>query len=461
MTNRDAAQAPGNPRPAGDTTATAPGGTSARLWVARALTDPAQRFPDLDPPQLDPAGLTPADAALGLAIYRTTVQRWLTLEHLLDRFLTQKLRKLEPEMQAVLLSSAAQLIFLDRLPDYAVVDQAVGIAKKHVRPGAAGMVNAVVRKVARLVEGHAPDAPWAPARNALPLPGGGTLTLKQNALPDPGDFVSHISIATSTPRPLIKHWLERLDQDAVTALCLHAIENLPTVVVVEDGFDVQSPSDDWMPHEQTGFVVWRGRREALADFLGQSPDRRVQDVASVASCASTRSLSPATVLDYCAGRGTKTRQLAQMHPGATVYATDTHPGRRGELAEATAAFENVKVIEPADAGSRQYDLVVLDVPCTNTGVLARRPGARYRYSQLTLGQLVGIQREIVTQAARWVRPGGHLLYCTCSTEKAENQNQAAKLTRATGGELIAEDAILPGGSGDSYTDGSYHALVRL
>lgn len=461
MTNPDAPPANGKPGTEQKPSAPPTGTTSARLWVARALTEPAQRFPDLDPPLLDQGELTPADAALGLAIYRTTIQRWLTLEHLLDRFLTQKLRKLEPEMQAVLLSSAAQLVFLDRLPDYAVVDQAVGIAKKHVRPGAAGMVNAVVRKVARIVQSHDTQTPWAPARNALPLPGGGTLTLKQNALPDTADFVSHLAVATSTPRPLIKHWLEKHDEQAVTALCLHALENPPTVVVVEDGFDFDAPAEDWSRHERPGFIVWRGKREALASFLGLSPDRRVQDVASVASCLPTAGLAPKTILDYCAGRGTKTRQLARMHPGAIVYATDTHPGRRAELAEATAGLENVQVIEPADAGSRSYDLVVLDVPCTNTGVLARRPEARYRYSQLTLGQLVTVQREIVQLATPWVNAGGHLLYCTCSTEKAENQNQAAKLTRATGGELIAEDAILPGGRGDSYTDGSYHALVRL
>ena len=436
--------------------------TSARLWVACALTEPAQRFPDLDPPQLDPTGLTPADAALGLAIYRTTIQRWLTLEHLLDRVLTQKLRKLEPAMQAVLLSSAAQLVFLDRLPDYAVVDQAVGIAKKHVRPGAAGMVNAVVRKIARIVQEHDPNARWAPARNVLPLPGGGTLTLKQNALPDPADFVSHLSIATSTPRSLIKHWLERNDEQAVTALCLHAIENPPTVVIVEEEFDFDTPSEDWSRHEQPGFVVWRGRRDALADFLAVSPDRRVQDVASVASCVSTEALSPQTVLDYCAGRGTKTRQLARMHPDATVYATDTPPGSTrgthrghrvpGQRQGDRAGRRGQPAVRPSRAGCAVYEH-----GRAGPGV----PRRRYRYSQLTLGQLVGIQRQIVEQASQWVRPGGHLLYCTCSTEKAENQNQAAKLIRATGGELVADGAILPGGTADSYTDGSYHALVRL
>lgn len=435
--------------------------TSARLWAARALTEPAVHFPDLGPPDLDPSGLTPADTALGLAIYRTTIQRWLTLEHLLDRLLTQKLRKLEPAMQAVLLSSAAQLVFLDRLPDYAVVDQAVGIARKHVRPGAAGMVNAVLRKLAKQVKGHDPDTTWASARNTLPMPEGGTITLSQNAMPDPADFVGALAVATSTPRPLVKHWRETLGDEATARLCLHAIQNPPTVVVVEDGFDRAASTSEWVSHQQAGFIVWHGKRESLSDFLAESPDRRVQDVASVASCLPTAELSPKSVLDYCAGRGTKTRQLARMHPGAAVTATDTHPGRREELAQATSELDNVSVIQPRDVGDQQFDLVVLDVPCTNTGVLARRPEARYRYTQSSLGELVKLQREIIAQARPWVAPGGHLLYCTCSTEKAENQNQIKRLLRETGGELMAEGAILPAGRGDSYIDGSYHALVKL
>ena len=435
--------------------------TDARLWVARALIQPASRFPDLEPARDEPTGLSPADAALATAIYRTTVQRWLTLEYLLDQFLSQRLRKLEPGMQAVLLSASAQLVFLDRLPDYAVVDQAVGLARKLVRPGAAGMANAVLRKVARLAKAHEPDRPWVPGRKSLPLGGGGTLVLRQNILPDPADAVATLVAATSMPRVLVKHWIETYGMEAATRLCLHAIENPPTVVAVEPGFEEGGEDPDWVPHRSGGSIVWRGKREPLAQFLAGHPARRVQDTASSASCLPTRSLAPRSILDYCAGRGTKTRQLAAMHPDATVTATDTSVPRREQLREATEGLANVQVVEPGDAGNTQYDLVVLDVPCSNTGVLARRPEARYRYSQHTLGELIGVQRRIVEQARAWVRPGGHLLYCTCSIERAENRKQVDRLLRATQGEIVAEGGLLPGGTGDSYTDGSYHALVRL
>ncbi|MEM9414522.1 MAG: transcription antitermination factor NusB [Planctomycetota bacterium] len=435
--------------------------TSARLWVARALTQPAERFPELDPPHLDPAGLSPADAALALAIYRTTIQRWYTLEHLLDGFLTQRMRRLEPAMQAVLLSAAAQIVFLDRLPDYAVVDQAVGIARKHVRPGAAGMTNAVLRKLAKLVAGRDLEAVWGPSRDTLPLAGGGVLRLNSPVMPDPGDAVAHLAVATSMPRSLVKRWAEVFGMETTTALCLHAIENPPTVIAVEPGFD-ETPSEDsaWIPHQTPGFVVWQGKHEALVAFLDAHPMRRVQDTASAASCEATATLSPKTILDYCAGRGTKSRQLALMHPDAKVIATDTHPDRREQLHESAEGIANLEVVTPDRAGDMQYDLVVLDVPCSNTGVLARRPEARYRHSQLSMGQLVTLQREIIDLAKNWVRPGGHLLYCTCSIERPENRKQADRLLRGTDGELVTDGAFLPAGTGDTYTDGSYHALMR-
>ncbi|MFI4859607.1 MAG: transcription antitermination factor NusB [Phycisphaerales bacterium JB063] len=436
--------------------------TSARLWVARALTEPAERFPELDPPHLNPTGLSPADAALALAIYRTTIQRWYTLEHLLDNFLTQRMRRLEPAMQAVLLSSAAQLVFLDRLPDYAVVDQAVGIARKHVRAGASGMTNAVLRKLAKLIAGHDPDTPWTPSRNTLPLPGGGTLKLHSPVMPDPADAVGNLATATSMPRSLVKRWAEVFGMETTTALCLHAIENPPTVVAMEPGFEPTPDADAaWTPHTKPGFVVWHGKHEELVAFLDAHPMRRVQDTASAASCAATAGLKPRTILDYCAGRGTKSRQLALMHPDARVIATDTHPDRREQLRETAEGIANLEVITPDRAGDDRYDLVVLDVPCSNAGVLARRPEARYRHSQLAMGKLVTLQREIIDRAHPWVASGGHLLYCTCSIERPENRKQIDRLLRNTDGELITDGAILPSGTGDSYTDGSYHALVRL
>ena len=435
---------------------------SARLWAAQRLAVVAEQFPAIDPPDTDLSGLSPADAALALAIYRTTVQRWFTLQHILEKHLSKQLRRLEPPMQAVLLSGAAQLVFFDRLPAYAVVDESVRLAHELVRPNARGMANAVLRKVDRQMKGAKRIDGWSPDPSLIPLPGGKALKLKEAVLPAADPIDKHLAAAASMPLRLVREWVQRWGAEQATALCLQAIENPPTTIVVEEGFDAGERPNICRPHALPGLVFWAGPAEALGDFLNTHPNRRVQDAASTMAVESTRSHLPegAAVLDYCAGMGTKTRQLAITHPTAEITATDTHPGRRAALREATADLPNVTVVEPDQAGAKRYDLVLLDVPCSNTGVLARRPEARYRFSQQSLGELVKLQRQIVEAASAWVKPGGLLLYSTCSIEPPENAKQAQRRVKQ-GGELVHEHQQLPQASGDSYTDGSYHALIRL
>lgn len=441
------------------TTEQTQGGT-ARLWAAQRLIRVAEQFPEVEPPDTDLTGLSPADTALALAIYRTTVQRWFTLQHLLEFYLSKQVRRLEPQMQAVLMSGAAQLVFFDRLPAYAVVDESVRLAHQLVRPEAKSMVNAVLRKLAKLISKAKRVDTWQPDPQLIPLPGGGAIQLPEAALPPAAPLDKHLVVATSMPLRLLREWMQRWDDEQVIALCLQAIQNPPTTVVVESPFQPGPFKDHCAPHAQDNMITWQGPAESLREFLGLHPDRRVQDAASVLAVRSTAGHQPKTILDYCAGQGTKTRQLALLHPEAQIVATDTHPGRREALRSATASLGNVQVIEPDQASGQQYDLILLDVPCSNTGVLARRPEARYRYSQQSLGDLVKLQREIIEQARDWLAPDGVLLYSTCSIEPPECQKHAKRLVRQ-GAELIHEHQQLPQGNSDTYTDGSYHALVKL
>ena len=447
-------------KPGAEPTTDATQSGTARLWAAERLIRVAEQFPAVEPPDQDLSVLSSADAALALAIYRTTVQRWFTLQHLLESYLSKQVRRLEPPMQAVLMSGAAQLVFFDRLPAYAVVDESVRLAHQLVRPNAKAMVNAVLRKVDRLVGKAKRVKDWQPDPSLIPLPGGGAIQFPEAILPPVAPLDKHLVVVTSMPLRLVREWLQRWGEERVIELCLQSIQNPPTTLAIESPFEPGPHTAHIKPHTIEHAVVWQGPSEALNDFLAQHPARRVQDAASMLAVQSTGGLEPKAILDYCAGQGTKTRQLALLHPDAQVFATDTHPGRREALRSATASLSNIRVINPDQAGDQRYDLILLDVPCSNTGVLTRRPEARYRFSQQSLGELVKLQREILEHAKSWLAPGGLLLYSTCSIEPPENQNQVKKLLRA-GGELIHEHQQLPAGSRATYTDGSYHALVRL
>ncbi|MEM6459982.1 MAG: transcription antitermination factor NusB [Planctomycetota bacterium] len=415
---------------------------SARYAAALALADAAATFPDIPLTEPDLAGLSSADARLSTAIHRTVLQRWLTLEHLAGRFLKQPVRKLPPEVKAVLYAGVAQLVFMDRLPAYAVIDESVKLVRRLDAGRSAGLVNAVLRKIADAVDGTTEEA-WEPAADRVPLPGGGAVKLSGPLLPKPDNLLAHLAVAASVPMPLLQRWFKAFGREEATRIALHTLQSPPTFVI-----------EDETPR------LWDGSHEALTAWLAADPTRRVQDPASLASVAALRELNlrPASILDLCAGRGTKTRQLRAEFSDAEITAWDPDDARRTDLIAESEAGRFTVAEPPAD---QRFDLIVLDVPCSNTGVLARRPGARYRATDASLASLVALQRQIIERALAHAATGGIVLYCTCSIEERENGDQVRWLAERSGGAVMKSGLLLPQGTGSDYRDGSYHAVARL
>lgn len=422
----------------------------ARLAAAGAAVRLAARFPDL--PLIEPeiARLSPADARLCTAIHRHSLQRWLTIEAVLQGALRQPVAKLDPVVRGVLVNAGAQLLFMDRLPDYAVIDGAVALTRKLDRKRATGLVNTTLRKVAGFVAGPE-DQPWAPAADAVPLAVAGadapaTVRLSRPLLPKPDNLLAHLSVAASLPLPLLQRWFKLFGRERATEIALQGLVSPPTYVI-----------EDEAPRR------WEGSHAELIEFLADAPARRVQDPASLASVAAVKAagVDPNRVLDLCAGRGTKSRQLAAVFPGAQVDAWDPDAARAADLGLAAEAVGNLDMLDAVPAEGGRYDLVVLDVPCSNTGVLARRPGARYRATARSRDSLVALQREIIAEGLKQLAPGGHLLYCTCSIDPEENEDQAQWLVAESGGGEVRAQATLLPLAGPGGHDGSYHALIRL
>ena len=458
----------------------------------------AEHYPDAGPTGVDASRLSDADAALATAIHRTAVQRWLTLAAVLDGHLRQPMHRLEPVAAASLAAGAAQVLFLDRLPGYAVVDETVAAARRVAdRRGRAvgGLVNAVLRRVAARDTGVEPGVAWdavTTPRDRVPLgpsPESGSVRLGGDSLPDPArGEAGYLQAATSHPTRLIRRWIEQYGRERALALLLHGLQNPPTIVAVGGavegagegsqesdqtlrrgllsvGVDENKPVDAaevdlWQPHDQPGFIVWQGDRGSLAAFLAEDPRRRVQDPASAEAVAATRDLRPRRILDLCAGRGTKTRQLALLHPDAEVVASDPDPDRFASLQGVAETLPNVLAVTPDHIVGR-FDLVLLDVPCSNTAVTARRPEARYRYTHRHLQSLLLLQRRIIGRGVELASPQARILYSTCSLEDPENAGGTKTIVKLTGGTVERGSLRLPDGSGAAYHDGGYHALVRL
>lgn len=439
------------------------------------LARQARSFPDFDLVALDnmiegaERALSPLDLAFTYALYDAAVRRWGTLEFLLQRSLTQKFSDLEPKLRGALIGAAAQIVFLDKVPAHAAINHAVEWTKKHIRVGAGSMANAVLRKVAALRPDQAPRRErYAGARDELPLSDGSALVLSENVLPD--DPMERLSVATGHPRDLLEHWLSQRSMRDVHALAMHTLMDPPVILNIAHARSSQPfmHSGSIQTHDRPGHAVFTGPAHELETLLSSRDDLWVQDSASSAAIASIADLRPEIVLDLCAGQGTKTRQLAQVFPKARIVATDLDAHRFRTLQESFEGSARVEVLAPADVREKylaKADLILLDVPCSNTGVLARRPEARYRLNARSLGALVGLQRQIIADSIPLLReaPRGKILYSTCSIESDENALHAQWAERWHGLKASrhqqSQPVGVPGGTRTSYTDGAFSMLL--
>lgn len=428
----------------------------------RHLSAHARRYPDLIPSEINTGTLDPRDASLSHAIVDAAVRRWRTLEFVLESVSNHRSHELEPRMRGVLLGGAAQLLLLDRVPPHAVLDESVNWAKKYIRPGAGGMVNAVLRKVA-LARGEQRPEPWAHHLDAIPLSEGGMLELLGIELPENGR--RRLGLACALPDALLRRW-ETLYEDP-TPPALHTLCRAPTIICTRYA-DAPPEDDDLQDHDSPDHLIFKGARQQLLSLLEANPGVWVQDPASTATLGRLElDRTPERVIDLCAGQGTKTRQLRAMYPEATIVACDVEPARLSTLRETYRDDPMVQVMHADDVLEKYKgwaSLVLTDVPCSNTGVLARRIEARSRPIEAQLGRLVETQRAILKNARGLVEPGGVLVYATCSVETEENEDNARWASETLGLELVEMHRVEPVGQpGDGaavYRDGAFAARLH-
>ena len=436
---------------------------NARDAAYRHLSAHAGHYPDLLPQEINTGDLDPRDSSLAHAIADAAVRRWRTLEYVLESVSGHQSHELEPRMRGVLLGGAAQLLLLDRVPPHAVLDESVSWAKRHIRPGAGGMVNAVLRKVSR-VRGERRDEHWEHHLDSIPLSEGGSLGLVGLELPEDGR--RRLGIACSLPDALLRRW-ESLYEDPTEA-ALHTLCKPPTILYIRYASNLDQVGK-LLAHESPDHQVFNGNRQDLLTVFREHEDLWVQDPASSATLGNLKLDSkPQRIIDLCAGQGTKTRQLRAMFPDAEIIACDIDPTRLQTL-KARFEHDDLTIVVPAMSLDERAigwaSLVLTDVPCSNTGVLARRVEARSRPIDSQLKRLVATQREILSQAITMLEPDGVLVYATCSVEVDENESQVQWACDQFGLDLLDQQRVdasgLPGDATDMYQDASFAGYLRL
>jgi 16S rRNA (cytosine967-C5)-methyltransferase len=365
------------------------------------------------------------DRALASEI-ATGVQRWrASLDHLVAYFSKRSLDRLDPEIVEILRLGAYQLLHLTRVPASAVVDDAVDLARRAGKASAARFVNAVLRTIAR--NRHRPSLPPRPADTT-----------------DESLALDYLSITLSHPRWLAARWLARYGFENAERWC--RFDNSAAPLTLRANTLKTSRDDLARALETYGIRTSPGRYapdalivmegNPLGSPLADSGLFVVQDEASQLVPLAALAHSGETVLDACASPGGKTLALAAaVRPGGRVIAADVRWRRVALLRRTlTRAQMDLPIVQadlrPGLPFGPEFDCVLVDAPCSGLGTIRRDPEIRWRRDEAVLDDLAAAQTLMIDRAAAVVRPGGRLVYATCSSEPEENEAVVAAFLEA-------------------------------
>lgn len=376
------------------------------------------------------------------------VRRKLTLEYIAQKYIN---RRPEDFVLATIYVGIYQLCFMDNVEEFAAINETVNVVKMSNHRDAqrvVGMVNAVLRNVQEE-----------------------RIALLKNLERQPDE------IRTSHPEQLIHRWVKQYGERDTRQLCEWDNQPAETIIRVEPARI--SPSDFIRALEEAGIDAKPHPFACLETFLTlprgvpvpKVPGYKegwftVQDPATSASVELLDPVPGESVLDACAAPGGKTCMIAgHMEGRGELVAMDVHDDRLETLADTVkrTGWDFIRIIK-GDAvrgfpeAGKQFDAVLLDVPCLNTGVLRRRVDARWRVTRERIETLKKTQWKILTAMSKSVKPGGRLVYSTCSLEQEENEELVRRWVRENSDfRLVKAKRIFPPKSG---TDGAYAALLR-
>jgi 16S rRNA (cytosine967-C5)-methyltransferase len=352
------------------------------------------------------------DRALTTDLVTGTLRWQRQLDYLIGHFARRPIAKLDFEVLQILRFGAYQLIHLDRVPPSAAVNEAVALTVRAKKTSAASLVNAVLRTISRNTD-------------RLPLP----------SRPPEGDALPYLEIALSHPRWLAARWYKRYGFNA--AETWEAFNNAPAPLTIrvnhlktDTGALLEALSEhgvllDRCRFAPDGWIVKSGN--PLRTSLSGSGLFFVQDEASQLVALLGAPQPGMRVLDTCASPGGKTTSMAAIaSDGASIVAADVRTARIQLLRETVRASgtRSVHIVQAdLEAGlpfKSIFDLVFVDAPCSGLGTIRRDPDIRWRRTEPDLADLASAQQTLIRHAAEAVRPGGRLIYSTCSSEPEEN-----------------------------------------
>lgn len=410
--------------------------------------------------------LSRSDAALVTELVYGTIQRKNTLDFCISRYLSGRPDKLAPWVLQLLRLGFYQIAYLDRIPPHAAVNESVAIAGKRGHQGIKGLVNAVLRRALR-----------EPDRMRIP-----------EELPP----AEAMALAHSHPEWLVKRWIREFGEEKAKGICeANNVPPKPSIRVNRLRAEREAVLEELQKDGVSARLSELSRDGIVID--GGNPAEHplfargfftIQDESSMLVADMLDPKPGMTVLDCCAAPGGKTTHLAErMSDQGTIRAYDLHPHKVGLIRQQAErlGLQSIRA-DAGDAadlpdrhGPESFDRILLDAPCTGFGVIRRKPDLKWAKRESDVAAICALQGKLLDAAAGLLKPGGILVYSTCTLEREENEEQVKRFLErhpefvpdeAAAGRLpalsasFAEPGLLRIFPQDYGTDGFFIAALR-
>ena len=394
--------------------------------------------------ELSNSALNQVDKAFVTSLFYGVIEKKICLDYQLSSVLTKPIKKLKPDVLIILRMGAYQLLFMDKIPANAAINESVKLAKKHKCAYASGLVNACLRRIDR-----------------------------QGMILPTTDDACYLSVKYSVPQWLIDLWTQHYGADHTKGILASLSENPKTVVRVNtlltdiDALEQSLCKSGIICHKNEGcenaLVLEKpGDITALKEF--QNGWFHVEDTAAQKAALLLGAKEGERVLDACAAPGGKSFTIAQQMKNGTILACDLYENRVG-LIRSGAKRLHIDFIEAVcqDAACfnpalGMFDRVLCDVPCSGLGIIRRKPEIRYK-SREEISVFPAMQLKILNNCYRYLKPGGTLVYSTCTLNTAENEEVIADFERHNNktAKVIFQKTFLPH---TDQTDGFFAAVIE-
>lgn len=341
-----------------------------------------------------------------------TLEHMIEIDYMLNQFSSVKVNKMKPMIRMILRSAVYQMKYMDSVPDSAVCNEAVKLAGKRGFKNLKGFVNGVLRNIGRSMD----EIRW----------------------PDESDPIRYLSVRYSMPEWIAEQFLKEYGWETAEKIFCDFQEEKP--VTIRCNLTKQSPEELEKRLRGEGVTVERHPYLNYAfwisgfDYLGslesfQDGAFQVQDLSSMLVTEIAAPKPGDHVIDVCAAPGGKALHMAEKLAGTGMVEARDLTLYKTELIEENVmrlGFSNVKVVcqdatVPDPASEGKADIVIADLPCSGLGVLGKKTDLKYNITREMQRELVALQREILSVVKNYVKPGGKLVYSTCTLNREENE----------------------------------------